>query len=271
MNFSRTLFQELHDGVRHSAPLVHCLTNSVVQEVTANVLLAVGAAPAMVSHPEEAGEFASVADAVLTNVGNPDPPVLEAMRSAVAQARERQIPWVLDPVAVGGLGVRTRFAVELLGQKPTVIRGNASEIRNLQAAHEGSDAQGGRGVDSTDDPESALEAGRALAELTGGVVAISGATDIIVSRGRVTRITGGDEMMALVIGTGCSLGAATAAYCAAADNPHDGAAAAHVAFSGAGAVAAPVAAGPGSFRTAWIDALYNGSDALSALCRIEEE
>ncbi|WP_026159461.1 hydroxyethylthiazole kinase [Corynebacterium doosanense] len=260
----------MHDDVRHSAPLVHCLTNSVVQEITANVLLAAGAAPAMVSHPEEAGEFAAAADAVLINVGNPDPPVLEAMRSAVAQARRRNIPWVLDPVAVGGLGVRTRFAVELLDQKPTVIRGNASEVRNLHVAHEGSDAQGGRGVDSTDDPESALEAGRALAALTGGVVAISGPTDIIVSGGRVTRITGGDELMALVIGTGCSLGAVTAAYCVAAGNPYDGAAAAHVAFSGAGALAAKVSAGPGSFRNAWIDALYNGSNALPALCEIEE-
>ncbi|MDU4310441.1 MAG: hydroxyethylthiazole kinase, partial [Klebsiella michiganensis] len=32
---------------RHS-PLVHCMTNDVVQTFTANVLLAIGASPAMV-------------------------------------------------------------------------------------------------------------------------------------------------------------------------------------------------------------------------------
>ena len=34
--------------VRAVNPLVHLLTNEVVQEITANVLLAVGASPAMI-------------------------------------------------------------------------------------------------------------------------------------------------------------------------------------------------------------------------------
>ena len=34
--------------VRAAAPLVHVMTNEVVQEITANVLLAVGASPAMI-------------------------------------------------------------------------------------------------------------------------------------------------------------------------------------------------------------------------------
>ena len=34
--------------LRTARPLVHCLTNEVVQEITANVLLAAGASPAMV-------------------------------------------------------------------------------------------------------------------------------------------------------------------------------------------------------------------------------
>ncbi|MCS5960701.1 hydroxyethylthiazole kinase [Klebsiella pneumoniae subsp. pneumoniae] len=41
--------------LRHLAarpfPLVHCMTNDVVQTFTANVLLAVGASPAMVIDP----------------------------------------------------------------------------------------------------------------------------------------------------------------------------------------------------------------------------
>lgn len=271
MTDSRALYTDLHHAVRDAAPLTHCLTNSVVQEITANVLLAVGASPAMVSHPDESGEFAAVADAVLVNVGNPDPPVLDAMRSAVDAASAKGAPWVLDPVAVGGLGVRTRFAVELLAKKPAVIRANASEVRNLHSAYAGTTAAGGRGVESTDDPESAVDAARELARITGGVVAVSGATDIIVSEGRITRITAGDPLMALVIGTGCSLGAVTAAYCAAGNDPHDAAAAAHVAFSGAATMAAAVAAGPGSFRGAWLDALYHGADSVTALTRIEDE
>ena len=59
-------------GVRavvEAAPLVHCLTNIVVAGFSANVLLAVGASPAMVENEVESGPFAAVAGAVLINLG----------------------------------------------------------------------------------------------------------------------------------------------------------------------------------------------------------
>ncbi len=55
--------------LRQQAPLVHCMTNDVVQTFTANVLLALQASPAMVIDPEEAAQFAGFADALLINVG----------------------------------------------------------------------------------------------------------------------------------------------------------------------------------------------------------
>ena len=39
--------------LRQTVPLVHCLTNQVVQEITANVLLSAGASPAMIIAKEE--------------------------------------------------------------------------------------------------------------------------------------------------------------------------------------------------------------------------
>lgn len=242
--------------MRESNPLVHCLTNSVVQEITADVLLAAGASPAMVSHPEECEQFAAVASTLLVNVGNPDPPVIEAMRSAVKVVRSQKKPWVLDPVAVDGLSIRTELAVSLLSAHPTVIRANASEILNLHHAVNQVKAGGGRGVDSTDSPEAAVESAQALAELTGGVVAISGATDIIISSGRITRVSGGSTLMPLVIGTGCSLGATVAAYTAAWDDAHEATVAAHALYSTAAEWAEPLSAGPGTFHSHWIDGLF---------------
>ena len=49
-----------------------------------------------------------------------------AMREAVAAAVEFGTPWVLDPVAVGALPVRTPLASELITGQPTLVRGNAS-------------------------------------------------------------------------------------------------------------------------------------------------
>src|SRR6478736_9763518 len=111
-------------ALRERVPLVQCLTNIVVTQWTANVLLAVGAAPAMVDNPEEAGPFAAIAGGVLVNLGTPYAETVSAMELAVASAKEAGTPWVLDPVAAGALGWRTGIARTLLAQRPTVVRGN---------------------------------------------------------------------------------------------------------------------------------------------------
>ncbi|MBK1759964.1 MAG: hydroxyethylthiazole kinase, partial [Escherichia coli] len=133
----------LHLFHQHS-PLVHCMTNDVVQTFTANTLLALGASPAMVIETEEASQFAAIASALLINVGTLTQPRAQAMRAAVEQAKRSQTPWTLDPVAVGALDYRRCFCLELLSHKPTAIRGNASEIMALAGI-----ANGGRGVDTT--------------------------------------------------------------------------------------------------------------------------
>jgi hypothetical protein len=56
--------------MRGRAPLTHCITNIVAANFTANVRLAVGAAPAMVVATEEVAEFAVIAAAMLINLGN---------------------------------------------------------------------------------------------------------------------------------------------------------------------------------------------------------
>ncbi|HAU9532439.1 TPA: hydroxyethylthiazole kinase, partial [Escherichia coli] len=95
----------LHLFHQHS-PLVHCMTNDVVQTFTANTLLALGASPAMVIETEEASQFAAIASALLINVGTLTQPRAQAMRAAVEQAKSSQTPWTLDPVAVGALDYR---------------------------------------------------------------------------------------------------------------------------------------------------------------------
>ncbi len=106
----------LHLFHQHS-PLVHCMTNDVVQTFTANTLLALGASPAMVIETEEASQFAAIASALLINVGTLTQPRAQAMRAAVEQAKSSQTPWTLDPVAVGALDYRRRFCHEYLLHK----------------------------------------------------------------------------------------------------------------------------------------------------------
>ena len=237
-------------AVRATAPLVHCLTNTVVQTITANALLAVGAAPAMEDAPEEAAEFAAVASAVLVNVGTVHARTAEAMRIAARVAGEAGTPWVLDPVAVGGLAFRTELAAGLVALRPTVVRGNASEVLALAGA-----GKGGRGVDSTAAPDDALEAARELARRTRGVVAVSGPVDVITDGDRVVRVGGGSALLTRTTGAGCALGAITAAYVAAAGDLLTGTVAAHAHVALAAEAAAVLADGPGTFAVRWLDAL----------------
>lgn len=236
--------------VRAQSPLVQCLTNSVVTGFTANVLLALGASPAMVDIPGEAGPFAEVASGVLVNLGTPHAEQRSAMTEAARAAGSAGTAWVLDPVAVGALPVRTALARELLELRPTVVRGNASEIIALAGS-----GGGGRGVDSSDGVEAAEEAARRLAVATGGVVAVSGPVDLITDGTRTARIANGDPLLTRVTGGGCALGAAMAAYAAVGEDPFASTVAAVTVYTVAAELAAKQASGPGSFAVAFLDAL----------------
>lgn len=274
--------------LRGEPPLVQCLTNSVVTGFTANVLLALGTSGAMVDIPGEAGPFAGVASGVLINLGTPTAEQREAMVEAATAAGAAGTPWVLDPVAIGSLPVRTALASELVQLRPTVIRGNPSEIIALAGL-----GAGGRGVDSTASGEDALTAARALSERFGSVVAVSGAVDIIVQGDRVARLSNGHPLLTSVTGGGCALGAVMAAFLGAAraggDDGRDAdgdsgdgdpsarhtvadaftaTCAAVTTYTVAAEIAALHASGPGSFAVALLDALAAvGGGELDARAR----
>jgi hydroxyethylthiazole kinase len=247
--------------LRAAAPLVHCLTNSVVTAFNANALLAVGAAPAMVVEPVEAAAFAAIAGALYVNVGTLSALQATSICAAVASAVVAGTPWTLDPVAVGALAWRSEFCAELLEQHPTAIRGNASEILALAGA-----GGGGRGVDSTADSMGALDAAQRLAARTGAVVAVTGATDYITDGDSVLSVCGGDALLQRVTGTGCSLSALVAAFNAGAGDRLAATAAACALMKLAGETAARTSLGPGSFAVALLDALAS-TDAAALAAR----
>ncbi|UCR87864.1 hydroxyethylthiazole kinase [Mycetocola spongiae] len=237
------------DEVRRRAPLIQNITNTVVQGFTANALLALGASPAMADVPGEAGPFAGLADGLLINLGTPHAAQREAAVEAVAAAGTAGTPWVLDPVAVGVLALRTELAHRLLDGRPAIIRGNASEILALAGM-----GAGGRGVDSSDPVEAATEAARTLARRSGAVVAVSGPVDIVTDGGTPVRLANGDELLTRITGGGCALGAVMAAFAAVTADPLVATVAAITTYCVAAELAA-TAAGPGSFAVQFLDAL----------------
>ncbi|MFO7595891.1 MAG: hydroxyethylthiazole kinase, partial [Desulfocurvibacter africanus] len=198
--------------VREKNPLVLNVTNNVVTNTTANALLALGASPAMTHAPDDAGELASLADAVVLNIGTPASSYIESMFKAGQAANAKGIPVVLDPVAAGATAYRREVVAELLKRvRLAAIRGNASEILYV-AGEQGSS----KGADSTNASEEALDAARSLAERLGAVVCVSGARDVITDGRSVLAVDNGHLMMTKVTGLGCTATALVGAFTACA-------------------------------------------------------
>ena len=76
--------------LRAHGPRVHCITNAVAQNFTANVLLAAGCVPSMTLSPEEIGPFVAGAQGLLVNLGTFDSERREATEIAVASCGATQ-------------------------------------------------------------------------------------------------------------------------------------------------------------------------------------
>lgn len=237
--------------VRAKSPRVHCITNSVAENFTANVLLALGAVPSMTLSPVEIGAFVSRADALLVNLGTFGRERREATSIAVDTVVQGGLPWVLDPVFVDRAPPRATYAQDLLFLRPTAMRLNAAEFAALAGA----------GDDISDVRTFARE--RDIA------IGLSGARDLIADGRRTASIANGDAMMARVTAMGCAASAMVGACLAVEKDAFVATAAALLIVGVAGEMAAETARGPGSFAVAILDALYSiDGGALAARSRI---
>jgi hydroxyethylthiazole kinase len=260
------------NDVRMKKPMAPSITNTVTINFVANAQLAVGGSAAMVYLPDE-GEFIAQVGSVYINVGTLLPIYEETLPRTAKKLYELGKPWVLDPVAIGIGSLRTKLLAEFKPYKPSIIRGNASEIMalaGLWGLSGGSEASRVQGVESTDAVDAARDAAVALAKYTGGAVAVSGVTDLVTDGAEVVRSYGGSHFMEKITGAGCSLGGVCAVYTAVA-TPFVAALTATNIYNLAGARAEKAASAPASFQVAFIDQLYQATGEDVANVRNEAE
>lgn len=251
--------------IRARKPLIHNITNFVVMNSTANVLLALGASPVMAHAMGEVEEMVAYAGALVLNIGTLEKPWIEAMILAARKATTLNTPIVLDPVGAGATRLRTETCGHILAEaKVSVVRGNASEILAL-----GAGLGGGKGVDSTRGVDEAVEAARELARRLSAVIAITGPVDLVTDGERILRLAGGHPLMAMVTGTGCAATAVIGAFLAVEPDPFLATACGLSFFKSCGERAAVGASGPGTFAVQLVDALYTISpEEAAASCRV---
>jgi hydroxyethylthiazole kinase len=242
---------EILDRLRAGHPRVHCITNAVAQNLTANTLLAVGAIPSMTTSPEEIGGFMQLADALLVNLGTFDAGRREATEIAIAAAGDMKLPWVLDPVLIDRSPTRAADAKKLIKRAPKALRLNRNEFAVLAGS-------------AADDFNIAAHANE-----LGAVIGLTGAIDIVADGSRLSKIANGDPLMAKVTALGCAESALVAACLAVESDAWRATAAALLIMGVAGEVAAKRARGPGSFAVEILDALYAlDRNTLFALAKV---
>ncbi|SNS25085.1 hydroxyethylthiazole kinase [Anaerovirgula multivorans] len=245
--------------VKEKTPLIQAITNYVTINDCANILLAIGASPAMCEATDEAYEFSQISNAVYLNIGTFTKEQELAMPLAVKGADEKKIPVVLDPVGCGAIPRRIDYINKLRKfGKIHVIKGNLGEIKSLL----GVDSKV-RGVDSIDDGTDGVEVCKRLAKKWSCIVAATGKTDIITDGEKVCLVNNGTEMLTKITGAGCMVGALTAGFCGANDDLLIATAASHLVMSLAGEKAVKAKEGnlPGTFRMKLFDEIYQIDEA----------
>lgn len=240
------------DKIRQQRPVILNITNDVTMDIVANGLLSLGASPVMSKFKREIADLIMIAKTVVINLGTLDDHFISLCHHTCEVANQLDKPIILDPVGAGASECRTLESQHLIKKfNISIIRGNASEIIALSG-----ESSITHGVDSSSDSLSAIKHAQALARKYTSCVFISGKTDIIVSNQQTSQINRGSSIMPLITGTGCLLSAVVAAFHAAEENAFQAANAAALFYSICGEKAEKISKGPGSFKSIFIDMLY---------------
>ncbi len=261
------MIYELLAKIKENKPLVHHLTNWVTIYDCANITRAIGALPVMAHAKEESADMASIASALVLNIGTLTPEFVDSMIKAGKSANKKNIPIVLDVVGVGATKLRDDKAFEILDNvKVSIIKGNSSEIAKLA----GEDVVT-KGVEATEVEANLIEVAKRLAKERDATVVITGKEDIVTNGEKTFIVKNGHEMLGKFVGTGCMVASVIGSFAAVENDYAKAAMAALVSFGIAGELAAKESKGPGSYKENFYDEVYNlDKEKIDSMKKFEE-
>lgn len=196
------------EKIREKSPLILFLTNSVTENLCANVLLSIGGSPIMSHAHQELGELIPLVAGLVINIGTLDDAFIQRAQQAIDIANRLQRPIVFDPVGAGASRYRTQTAQSLISQTENVtLRANASELLALAGT-----ATTIKGVDSIHSTDHALDLAQRYIE-TPSIrhIVLTGKTDYVLDEHDIKSNSHGHALMTKVSGMGCALNGCLAA------------------------------------------------------------
>ena len=206
----------------------------------------------MAQAPEEMEAVAAVSAAAVLNTGTPEEEKFRACLLRGQAAQKLGQPVVLDPVGVGASPWRLERVEELLKNfTPSLLRVNPGEARallHLESQSQGVDSPAA--LDSVQQGNLTLRLSRELKT----AVLISGSEDFISNGTVLWKVSGGSSLMTQVTGTGCMLSVLCGVFAAVEPDVLTAAVTAAAFWKCCSRRAEAGCQGPGSFRTALLDA-----------------
>jgi hydroxyethylthiazole kinase len=244
--------RKVHARLKQEKPLILNITNYVTMDFIANGLLSLGASPVMTTEPREVEDLTKLSRAVVINLGTLNEEFIALCEQVCCIANQLKKPIILDPVGAGASKYRTKTCLALINKyNVAIIRGNGSEIMALA----GSDIVT-KGVESSVNSNTAIEMAKKLSRQSNGTIVLTGETDFIVDHDMIYQSKRGSPVLPMVTGSGCLLSAVIGAFHAVEKNRFDAACAATVFYSVCGEKAADKSQSPGTFKSHFLDALY---------------
>lgn len=254
------------EKVRIQKPVIHHITNWVTIYDCANIVKVFGASPVMAYAKEEVAEMASLASALVLNIGTLTVDIIDAMLIAGIAANRKGIPVVLDVCGAGATKFRDDKCFEILDDVAVdIIKGNASEIARIN----GEDVRT-RGVDAAPIEKNLQEVATGLAKKRNCTVVITGIDDIVADGKRTVMVKNGHPMMACIVGTGCMASSVIGTFAAVERDLVSASVAGLVCYEVAAEMAAKAVQGPGTFKEKLFDAVFSlNADTADRMQRIE--
>ncbi len=253
--------------IREQKPLIHHITNWVTIYDCANVVRATGGLPVMAHAPEEVEQMTSISSALVLNIGTLTLDLVESMILAGRKANEKNMPIVLDIVGAGATDLRTEKANEILNKvNVSILKGNSSEIGTIAGAEAET-----KGVEAISVKGDLLEIAKKLAGEKNLTVVITGKEDIISNGRDVYICKNGHPMMGCFVGSGCMASSVIGTF-AAVEKDFALASSNALSFFGiAGELAAEEARGPGSYKIALMDEIFNiDENKIKKMAKLEK-
>ena len=253
-NFSEKLSCILKN-IRLSKPVVHHITNFVTINDCANITTALGASPVMAYSKNEVSQMTALSNALVLNLGTPDFSRFDTVTLSGKTANRLNIPVIIDPVGIGATSFRQNGIKQLLKEvSPSVIKGNASEIKTLT----GLEISKNKVIDSEERMDTAnIDIINAFAHSMNTIVAVTGKVDFITNGTQLIKIHRGTEMFTYISGAGCITSSVIGAFCAVEKDTFLATACAIYAINICGEKAAKECQGPADFKMKLINSLYN--------------